>query len=92
MGLQESPRLRGRGGSPVSAVTRGIETLFEESKNMDESGNNRTEDFMSHRELEGRRNGDINQEKRATEKGRQNGFQQQQKQALFGLRFFWPQR
>ena len=47
---------------------------------------------MSHRELEGRRNGDINQEKRATEKGRQKGVQQQQKQALFGLRFFWPQR
>ena len=69
MGLQESPRLGG-GGSPVSAVTCGKETLFEESKNMHESGNNRMEDFMSHRELEERRNGDVNQEKRTTEKGR----------------------
>ena len=67
MGLPESPRL---GGSPVSAVTRGKETFFEESRNMDESGNNGMEDFMSHRELEGRRNGDINQEKRTTEKGK----------------------
>ena len=39
---------------------------------MDESGNNRMEDFMSHRELEERRNGDINQEKRTTEKGRKD--------------------
>lgn len=54
VGLPESPRL---GGCPVSAVTCGKETFFEESRNMDESGNNGMEDFMSHRELEGRRNG-----------------------------------
>lgn len=71
-GAAGKPKAWWRVGSPVSAVTHGKETLFEESKNMDESGNNRMEDFMSHRELEERRNGDINQEKRTTEKGRKD--------------------
>ena len=54
-------------GNPVSTVIGGKETFFEEAKNTGEFGNNRMAGFVNHREFEGRRNRDINQEKGTTE-------------------------